>query len=212
MPIAERRVDFVTGGLRLEGRLSLPDGATAGAVICHPHPQYGGTMENNVVLAVAAALQSLGMATLRFNFRGVGASEGRHEGGAGEVTDAAAAVAFLRAAGVHEITLVGYSFGAAVAARAVGDDATLASRLVLVAPPLTFVSLDALAHCPLPKLLIAGEHDAYCPLTALREAAGRLPAPTTVVTIPAADHFFFGSEAALAAPLARFHGGTPTPS
>lgn len=186
----------------------MPDGAAAGAVICHPHPQYGGTMENNVVIAVAEALQSLGMATLRFNFRGVGASEGEHGGGAGEVIDTSAAVASLRAAGVRDVTLAGYSFGAAVAARAVGEDPTLASRLVLVAPPITFFSLDTLAECRLPKLIIAGEHDSYCPLAALRDTAARLPAPTTLVTIPAADHFFFGSEASLAAPLARFHQPT----
>ena len=216
----ERPVQFTAGGLRLEGRLHLPPGATAGAVICHPHPQYGGTMDNNVVAAVATALQALGMATLRFNFRGVGASEGEHGGGAEEVIDARAAVAFLRAAGPGEITLAGYSFGAAVAARAVDDAATLraaaardheadrVSRLVLIAPPLAFFSLDGLSDCRLPKLFIAGDRDDYCSLDSLRAAVAPLPEPKTVVTIPRADHFFSGAEDALAAPLARFHRET----
>src|SRR6185295_8845408 len=117
----ETTVTIAAGDVRLEGRLAVPAGATRGAVVCHPHPQYGGTMDNNVVVAVTDALRAAGLATLRFNFRGVGSSEGRHGGGAAEVGDAHAALAHLRAAGIEDVALVGYSFGAAVAARAAAD-------------------------------------------------------------------------------------------
>jgi alpha/beta superfamily hydrolase len=93
----EQRVTFPSGSLTLEGLLAKPDGdrLVRGAVVCHPHPQYGGSMYNNVVDAVLAAMWKKEWATLRFNFRGVGESEGEHSGGAGEAEDAAAAVAFV---------------------------------------------------------------------------------------------------------------------
>ncbi len=228
MPI-ERAITFSAGGLRLEGRLHLPEQATRGAVICHPHPQYGGTLDNDVVAVVARALQAIGVATLRFNFRGVGASEGRHDGGVGEVADAQAAVAHLRAAGPRDVLLAGYSFGAAIAARAIDDGALagtaratgaaqrnhatpisadaggpMAAGLALIAPPLALFPLDFLAACTVPKLVVVGEHDAYCPLASLERAVADFPEPRTVVIVPGADHFFFGAADIVAAAVARF--------
>jgi alpha/beta superfamily hydrolase len=89
-------VRFPSGALWLEGRLSIPAGATRAAVVCHPHPQYGGDMDNSVVVATAAALGRRGIATLRFNFRGVGQSEGSYGEGVAELGDARAAVERLR--------------------------------------------------------------------------------------------------------------------
>ena len=219
--VTETPVTITADDVRLEGRLAVPAGATRGAVVCHPHPQYGGTMDNNVVVAVTDALRGAGVATLRFNFRGVGASEGRHGGGAAEVADARAALAHLRAAGVADVALVGYSFGAAVAASAAveapaadapsaaADPAPAAaasapSALVLIAPPLAFFSFAFLAGCTVPKLLVAGEHDDYCPQKALGELVAGLADPKTAHAIAGADHFFFGAEAALAAAVTVF--------
>ncbi|HJU27809.1 MAG TPA: hypothetical protein VJ718_01485, partial [Candidatus Binataceae bacterium] len=113
----ERQVTFASGDLKLEGLLAIPEDsrpARAG-VVCHPHPLYGGSMYNNVVDAVLEAMWKLGWATLRFNFRGVGQSEGEHGGGAGEADDATAAVKFLgeqTGLTVSNLVLAGYSFGA----------------------------------------------------------------------------------------------------
>src|ERR1700687_2604185 len=112
----EQRVTFPSGSLTLGRLLAKPDGhrPVRGSVVCHPHPQYGGSMYNNVVDAVLAAMWKKEWATLRFNFRGVGESEGEHGGGAGEADDAAAAIAFMSSqSGVERegAVLAGYSFG-----------------------------------------------------------------------------------------------------
>ena len=119
----QRKVFFQSGALNLEGRLVSPRRAETGAgvVICHPHPLYGGSMDNNVVYAVSKALAEKGITSLCFNFRGVGRSEGLHDDGRGEIDDTLAAIAFL--AGCSEIDsgrvgLAGYSFGGAVALNA----------------------------------------------------------------------------------------------
>ena len=95
--IPEKQVTFRSGDLTLEGLLASRDSEAPAAVVCHPHPMYGGSMHNNAVEAILAAMWQLGYATLRFNFRGVGASEGEHDGGPGEVDDAVAAMTFLLA-------------------------------------------------------------------------------------------------------------------
>src|SRR5271156_829070 len=119
----EERVTFKSSDLTLEGMIASPDGAGPhrAAVVCHPHPLYGGSMYNNVVDAVLEALHARGFATLRFNFRGVGQSEGEFDNGKGEADDAVAAIRFLTAQkGVRadSAVLAGYSFGAMTAVRA----------------------------------------------------------------------------------------------
>ncbi|HWP99559.1 MAG TPA: CocE/NonD family hydrolase [Vicinamibacterales bacterium] len=135
--MSERPERIPSADLELEGRLHLPDGAGpfAGVVVCHPHPQYGGDMRNNVVMTVCAALTAGGFAALRFNFRGVGRSGGAFDGGRGEGLDAAAAVSHLAALPTIDATrmgLAGYSFGALAALAAA--DARLRA-LALIAPP-----------------------------------------------------------------------------
>src|ERR1700719_3146739 len=113
----EIQVSFRSGDLTLEGLLANPGGGAPAAVVCHPHPMYGGSMYNNVVERILAAMWQAGYATLRFNFRGVGASDGEHDGGRGEVDDAAAAMTYLRSQpGVARsgAVMAGYSFGAMV--------------------------------------------------------------------------------------------------
>ncbi len=204
----ERSVRIPSGGIELEGRLFVPPGPgpAPGAVLCHPHPLYGGNQENNVVRAVARALQQQGWATLRFNFRGVGASGGSHGGGGGEQEDVAAALeALVAAEGVDagRIALVGYSFGAwaaTEAAAAVGR----ARALVAVAPPLAMYPMEGLARCRRPRLVVVGDRDGYCPLEALERWVSRAEGPLSRVVIPGADHFFLGREGPLAEAVARF--------
>lgn len=201
----EEPVTFHAGPLALEGRLGRITGAARAAVVCHPHPQYGGDMESGVVRAVADDLRAAGVATLRFNFRGVGASAGAFDHGRGERDDVRAALAFLRTAtGVAAPILAGYSFGALVAASAADGEALAA--LALVAPPLAMAPLGALPP-GLRVLLAAGDRDQYCTGAALETAARAVGG--TAVVLPGADHFFGGRTAELAAVVTRFATGAP---
>ena len=178
----------------LEAKLAS-SGARPGLVICHPHPLYGGDMDNPVVVRVAEVAGGLGLASLRFNFRGVGGSTGAHGGGEAERLDATAAVEHLRArlgSPAARVVLAGYSFGAIVAAQ-VASSATL-SGLALIAPPLGMRGHDdvrGLASFSAPLLIVAGSADEYCPLPDLERARAGLP-NATVRVIDGANHFFFG--------------------
>jgi alpha/beta superfamily hydrolase len=197
--IAERAATLATrDGVLLEAQLSAPAGATAGVVACHPHPLYGGDMHNPVVVRAIEVCAALGLATLRFNFRGVGASTGSHDGGAGEERDVEGALAHLREllGPTAPMALIGYSFGATVSARLAGRPGTAPplAGLALVAPPISrvgeepFLGLDRLA---VPILVVAGSRDTYCPMDGLERLAHRLPR-ATVSVIEGADHFFLG--------------------
>jgi alpha/beta superfamily hydrolase len=201
----EERVTFKSGRLTLEGMAALPDssGAHRAAVVCHPHPLYGGSMDNNVVDAVLEALRSHEFSTLRFNFRGVGQSEGEFDNGNGEADDAVAAIRFLTgqpgvsAAGA---VLAGYSFGAMTAMRA-AVRATEVATIVAVAPPLGMIDPSALGKVTKPIVLLAGDQDSYCPADHLRALAERLGPLARLKIIPGADHFFGGREHEITAAL-----------
>jgi alpha/beta superfamily hydrolase len=194
--IAERRVTLAASdGAVLDARLAGPVGATAGMVIAHPHPLYGGDMDNPVVVRVAEVCTQLGLAALRFNFRGVGASGGQHDGGRAEQHDVDAALATLRGAldAPRTAILAGYSFGALVVARVAAREPGLAGVL-LIAPPIATVgaaTFDALRDSATPTLVVSGARDAYCPQPAL-ESLIRQWAAATMAIIDGADHFFFG--------------------
>lgn len=176
---------------RIEAALDVPSAGVAGrglAVVCHPHPLHGGTMQNKVVQTLARAFVSLGYRCLRFNFRGIGASEGRWDEGRGEVDDALAVVQAELAAG-QPLVLAGFSFGAYVASQAAArlPEGTKAERLVLVGPAaLNF----ALAAVPEDTLVIHGEMDDVVPLAAVFDWAR--PASLPVTVLPGAGHFFHG--------------------
>ena len=185
----EPTVVRVPGGPILEARLSPLDAPIGGFVLCHPHPLYGGDMDNPVVTRAAEVAQAAGYATLRFNFRGVGASEGVHDKGQGEQDDVRAAMAALgaRLPTGAPVGAIGYSFGAHAAARATRPGP---APLGLIAPPLAMYDFAFLERNGGPTLLAAGTRDAYCPAEALRrlaEATGALER-----LIEGADHFFFG--------------------
>ena len=199
--------------LQLEGVLHTVegDGQSPAAVICHPHPLGGGSMHNGVVVAIARALASRGVLALRFNFRGVGASEGVHDHGRGERDDVAGALDWLLAQPAvdpRRVSLVGYSFGACVGlAHANADNTVSAFAAVGLAVefcgpetrrPFTERGQDLSPPAPgfrsCPKLFITGERDQLAPPGELLELVERLPAPKSVQIVPGADHFWWGSE------------------
>jgi alpha/beta superfamily hydrolase len=187
----------VGGGVALEGRVAVPPDAKAGVVICHPHPLYGGDMDSGVVTQAMEACAGRGLATLRFNFRGVGASTGTHDDGKGEQDDVRAALTEIRGrlpAGTP-VALAGYSFGAAVAAAVAVE--TSVSGLALIAPPLRLGSLAPPKAVSGPILVVVGAEDQYCPPAALEAIRETVPR-ATITVIDGADHFFFGSLATLA--------------
>jgi len=164
---------------------------SAFAVVCHPHPLYGGSMDNKVVYTVARALEQLGAAAIRFNFRGVGASAGSYDAGRGETADALAAVAYGRRRWPNAaLWLAGFSFGGAVAVRAAGEAGP--QRLIAVAPGITTITVTDAAPPACPWLIVHGDADEVVPLEAVRAWADTLsPAPQMRV-LPGASHFFHG--------------------
>ncbi len=171
-----------------------PGGAAAPAafgVICHPHPLYGGTMDNKVVWTLARAFQQLGAPTMRFNFRGVGASAGTHDGGRGETGDVLAVVAEGRARWPQAaLWLAGFSFGAVVALRAAVS--ARAKCLVTIAPGITRMDAGSAARPDCPWLIVQGEADDVVPAPAVSAWARTLsPAPELLV-LPGAGHYFHG--------------------
>jgi len=210
----EQPVTFASSDLTLEGLFAPPEGAgqVRGAVVCHPHPLYGGSMYNNVVDAALAAMWRLGWGTLRFNFRGVGASEGEHGGGVGEAADAAAAIKFLTGQpGVQPdgAVLAGYSFGAMAAMTAAPSISNLAA-LTLIALPVQMIDASALDKFPHPIILAAGDRDGYCPARQLEAINRGLGARSQFRIIEGADHFFGGSEDELADALEAMLRGIAT--
>ena len=173
----------------LEGIAHLPDNAPrAIAVVAHPLPTMGGTMENKVVTTLAKAFVELGFAALRFNFRGAGASDGAFDGGNGEVEDVLAVLHHARQEyGGLPLILSGFSFGGYVQARAAQHLHPRPHRLVLVAPA---VGCFAMPQVPHNTLLVHGELDEVVPLADVLQWARPLHLP--IVVLPGAEHFFHG--------------------
>jgi alpha/beta superfamily hydrolase len=178
---------------RLEAILMMPDGPpAAAAVVCHAHPLQGGVMHFKVVFRAAKALQQHEVAVLRFNFRGVGRSEGVHDHGRGEQDDVRAALAELRRR-FPGLPLVvgGFSFGASMALR-VGCEDRLSALFALGLPVGMMLDLASLETCRPPRLFVQGELDPFGGGERMRELIARLPEPRTLVVVPGADHFFAG--------------------
>ena len=182
----------VPGGLKLEARLGLIEDARGGLVMCHPHPLYGGDMDNPVVVRAAEVAAESGLSTLRFNFRGVGRSTGSHAQGQGEQDDLKAALRMLLSylPEGRPLAVAGYSFGAWIAARVAGSGVPL-SALGLIAPPLSMLDFETLDGAGMDVLLVSGTRDPYCSRQSLAALAERIPS-AHVETIEGADHFFFG--------------------
>jgi hypothetical protein len=169
------------------------------AVVCHPHPLFGGTMHNKVVYQAAKTIHRFGLPVVRFNFRGVGASEGTHDNGNGEVQDVRAVIDFLAAEypGVP-LLAAGFSFGSWVGLRAGCGDPRVVELLGLGLPAgnLDARNFSYLEHCEKPKLLVSGEFDRFGPPATLHAMLAGFPAAvrdeTRVTIVPGGDHFFAG--------------------
>ena len=196
------RVSFAGPAGALEGALDRPEASPRGvSVVCHPHPQGGGTMDNKVAVTIARAFVQLGWSALRFNYRGVGESAGTWDDGRGEVEDALAAIAHVR--GLHPglpLAIGGFSFGGFVAAAAAArqpEDAG-AHRLVLIAPS---TEKQDVPPVPADTLVVHGDEDELVPLAATLAWARPMTLP--VVVLPGVGHFFHGQIALLKRLLVR---------
>ena len=189
------------GALALEG-IYVAGGGDAGAVIAAPHPLYGGSMDSPVVAEVAHACASSGLATLRFNWRGVGASAGEPSGDPRDAdADYAAALEHLAATVAGPIAVCGYSFGAAAALRAAASSPRV-RQAILVAPPPALLGAGDLAGVRR-ALLVAGEEDAIAPPDELRALVAGVPGAHLEV-LPDADHFFMIGLAGIGRAVLRF--------
>jgi uncharacterized protein len=187
---------------RLEALLNAgTEHAAYAAVVCHPHPLFGGTLHNKVVFHTMKALNGFGFPVLRFNFRGGGLSHGEHDHGEGEVEDVRSALDWLDAEFHLPLILAGFSFGAAVGLRAACPDRRV-KALIGVGTPVAPVAGDAekprtyafdfLRECPKAKLFVSGARDQFGPREKLESLVASLPEPKKLVLIEGADHFFEG--------------------
>ena len=207
--MAERQIFIPGGNLKLEALFDLVDG-TAGVVVTHPHPLYGGDMHNGVVESIVRAYRSKGHSTLRFNFRGVGMSQGRYDEGRGEQEDVRSAVQFFASHGKTRVDLVGYSFGAWVNARATPTH-PLVNGLLLVSPPVAFLDFSAVGFLAPLRLVVAGSHDQFAPPERIRALLPTWNPAARFEVIPGADHFYWGYTEELETILADSLGGDDTP-
>jgi len=189
----EFHVSFMipSGPVQLEANLREADGPPRGAaVVCHPHPVYGGTMDNRIVYRAAKAAAAAGLAALRFNFRGAGQSTGLFDEGIGEKEDVAAAIQWLESRYVGlPLAVIGYSFGAWVGLQVAYSDPRVVA-MVGLGLPLDLYELEFLAESPKPALYIVGTKDEFCSQENLDKFARKLPPSSFVHQIDAADHFF----------------------
>ena len=187
---------------RLEALLNAgAENATHAAVVCHPHPLFGGTLHNKVVFHTMKALNGFGFPVLRFNFRGTGLSHGEHDHGDGEVEDVKTALDWLYAEFHLPLIFSGFSFGAAVGLRAAFSDVQVKALIGVGTPvgpvaadsevPRTY-TFDFLRDCVKPKLFVSGARDQFGPRAKLEALIASLPEPKKLVVIEGADHFFEG--------------------
>jgi alpha/beta superfamily hydrolase len=190
-----RRIEslFIDGPVgRLEALLEEPEHGEPreAALVCHPHPQHGGTMHNKVVYRMARALRHTGAVVLRFNYRGVNLSEGVYNHGDGEIDDARAALALLRGRypGLP-FTLAGFSFGSRIALR-LGCQPPHPCRIILVGFPQAY---HEDSHCSVPRIFIQSTNDRYGPRESMQRYFDSLQEPKKLIWIEAKDHFFAGA-------------------
>jgi len=196
---------------KLEAVLWTPHddaGPKSAALVCHPHPLFGGTLHNKVVYQAAKALDGLGMPVLRFNFRGAGLSEGQHDRGRGELDDVRAAVQFL----ANEfpripLLLAGFSFGCWVGLRVGCEDARV-ERLIGIGAPVNNSDFSYLRECGKPKLFVHGSNDEHGDVNSVRRMMEQLSGKNELVVVDGVDHFFAGRIEELGNAITRWAGGS----
>jgi len=214
------RVRFRSGKLELEGMLSLPgkNPAPLRAVIAHPHPQFGGSLDNNVVCALFDALVDFGALALRFNFRGVAGSQGSYGNIEGEAEDIIAAAKFLetvKGAGINRLLLAGYSFGGLAALHAMARGLA-PEALVLVSPMipeggfLASAELKNIIPLKMPALILSGERDDFFDHTLYQPLLKVAKTPARLLVVKNADHFWDGQTRELKKAVSEFLNSLPT--
>ncbi len=202
-----RRIEshFLAGPAgRLEALLEEPEDRDPrmAALVCHPHPLYGGTMHNKVVYRMARGLRRAGLVVLRFNFRGVGSSQGEHGHVTGEIEDARVALEWLRGRYPElPFALAGFSFGSRVITR-LGCSLEQAAFLMAVGFPTRMGDVEYLENCAAAKIFVQSTHDQFGPRPELEAAFGRFSEPKQLIWIEAPDHFFAGALEELEAAVA----------
>ena len=170
--------------------------ATHAALVCHPHPSFGGTLHNKVVFHTMKALNSFGFPVLRFNFRSAGLSQGEHDHGRGEVDDVRAALDWMNKEFHLPLIFAGFSFGAAVGLQAACPDPRVKAAIALGIPVAAIdnrsYDFEFLQTCSKPKLFISGDRDQFGPQASLHQLVASVPEPRKLVIIEGADHFFEG--------------------
>ena len=193
--IRSLQLDGPAGQLEALLNAGTPDARYA-ALVCHPHPLYGGTLHNKVVFHAMKALNGFGFPVLRFNFRGTGLSHGEHDHGEGEVDDVRAALDWLNQEFRLPMIFAGFSFGAAVGLRAACPDSRVKAAIGLGLPvsPIDDRTYDFsfLNDCAKPKLFVSGDRDQFGTPAQLKALVDSVPEPKKLVLIAGADHFFEG--------------------
>jgi alpha/beta superfamily hydrolase len=197
----EEQITFQSDGLRIEGLVSRQSGER-GVVITHPHSLYGGTMYDQVVETLVRAYQNKGLTTLRFNFRGVGQSEGRYGEGRGEKEDVISALRYLYGLEKSAIDLAGYSFGAWVNAHITPSDFSVGG-MIMVSPPVAFLDFSFLSGDQRIKAVVAGGRDDIAPADQISRLMATWNPAALLEVIDGADHFYSGKIEILESVLSR---------
>jgi len=198
----EKSVIIESDGLHLEGLLS--EGTKPfGIVVTHPHPLYGGDMHNHVVTVVTDFFQQKDFYTLRFDFRGVGGSQGTYDEGEGEQKDVAAAIGFLESQGVKKVVLAGYSFGAWVNAK-LCQNQSFEGDMIMVSPPVGFIDFSDIEKLEALKLVISGQNDDIAPPDQIKELLPVWNPEANFKVLAGGDHFYGGDKTALTQALAHY--------
>jgi len=187
--MTEKPITLTCDDLQLEGLLYR--GGPNGVVVTHPHPLYGGNMYNAVVEIIVQAFQEQNFSTLRFNYRGVGASQGSYDHGTGETRDTRQAMDYLAKIGIERYYLAGYSFGAWVNAR-LSLQESLDAEMVMVSPPVAFIDFEPRMSLPNLKLVVTGSRDEIAPEPLVRKSLADWNPAACFEVIPGADHFYSG--------------------
>jgi uncharacterized protein len=185
----EERVAFYSDSYQLEGVLDMQS-LEKGVIVTHPHPLYGGDMSNMVVELIIAAFRSKGFSTLKFNFRGVGGSQGTYSDGVGEAGDVCAAAKYLKAQKIQKVFLAGYSFGAWVIASVKCDDVVF-EKIVMVSPPVAFIDFKPIKKIDNLMLVITGSHDEFAPPEQIKNLLPVWNRSADFEIIDGADHFYW---------------------
>lgn len=184
------RITFLSEEYEIEGLLNQRD-EKKGVVVTHPHPLYGGDMYNLVVESIVHVYHMKGYSTLKFNFRGVGRSQGAYDNGLGEQKDVLSALSFLANMGMERIELTGYSFGAWVNAHALKKD-TLAKQMIMVSPPVGFMDFKSITTMNALKFVVTGNRDDISPADEIEKMISIWNPNARLEVIDGADHFYGG--------------------